>query len=104
VALSRKMTCNWACGKRRGFSPEAAARHSGQTRAHADGASEFSFSIFPEIRHHFALFPDIRHHAFFHCQVFLRLDFTIHFLVLVMIGLHFHLFSDRTSPRSEIVH
>ena len=31
--LLRKITCNWAHGKRRGFSPGAAARHRGLTRA-----------------------------------------------------------------------
>ena len=34
VAFLRKRTCNWASGKWRVFSPGAAARHRGQTRAH----------------------------------------------------------------------
>jgi len=100
VAFLRKMTCNWARGKRRGFSPGAAARHRGRTIVPANGVSELSFSIFSDIGHHISLFSDIGHHDVFH--FFLRSDFTIHFLV--MIRLHFQRFSDRTSPRSEIGH
>jgi len=42
------MTCNWARGKRRGFSHGAAARQRGRTRAPVDGASnEMSLFHFP---------------------------------------------------------
>jgi len=44
LALPRKETCNWARGKRRGFSPGAAARHRGRTRAPTDCWSQSPLS------------------------------------------------------------
>jgi len=38
------MTCNWACGKRRGFSPWATACHRGRTRAPMDCLSQSPLS------------------------------------------------------------
>ena len=67
------MTCILARGKRRGFSPGAAVRHRGRTRAPADGASEIF--IFHFSWNWTSLFPDIGHDDFSH--FFLKSDFTI---------------------------
>ena len=39
VALLQKEICNWAQGRRMGFSPGAAERHRGRTTGPADGVS-----------------------------------------------------------------
>jgi len=43
--LLRKVTCNWAHGKRRGFSPGAAARHRGLSRALVHPSSQGKWTM-----------------------------------------------------------